>query len=390
MLYKQFKDKKLSWLGMGAMRLPTTEPRGPIDEAKARELLEHAYESGVNYYDTAYRYHGGASETFVSEVLRQYPRDSYYIATKFPGHMMQCADGKIVGAGYMASETITTPAKIFEDQISRCVVDYFDFYMLHNVCETAWDVYADEDFGVIKYLAEQKKAGRIHHLGISAHGRPETIDKFLSLHPGLFEFVQIQINYLDWVLQDAGKKYDVITKHGLAVISMESIRGGALAKLNDEAEAMLKAARPNDSIASWAFRFLQSLPNMPVVLSGMTTMEQLKENIEFFSKDDPTTEEENALLLKVVDKLADVVPCTQCEYCLEACPVGLNIPKLIMLDNERRFNGENNFVMQFTTGAMKADELPSACTECGKCNELCPQEIDIPPILKRFAESMQS
>ena len=386
MLYKRFKDKDISWLGMGAMRLPTTEPRGPIDEVKARELLEYAYKNGINYYDTAYRYHGGASETFVTSVLSQYPRNSYYIATKMPGHMMTYANGKIKGIGYLTNETINSVEQIFEDQIKRCGVDYFDFYMLHNVCETAWDFYTNEELALVKYLQEQKKAGRIRHLGISAHGRPDTIDKFLTLYD-CFEFAQIQINYLDWVLQDADKKYDVITKHGLAVIAMESIRGGTLASLNSEAEAMLKAARPNDSIAAWAFRFLQSLPNLPVVLSGMTTMEQLVENIGFFSKNDPTTEEENQLLRRVVDILTDLVPCTACAYCAEGCPKNLDIPKLISMGNEMRFN-QQIFTMQFTLGAMSDDEMPSACIACGKCNTLCPQELDIPVVLKQFADAL--
>ena len=386
MLYKKFKDKEISWLGMGAMRLPTTEARGPIDEVKARELLEYAYNNGINYFDTAYRYHGGASETFVSTVLKQYPRDSYYLATKMPGHMMNYVDGKIKGIGYLTNETIESIEQIFEDQIKRCGVDYFDFYMLHNVCETAWDFYTNEELGVVNYLLEQKKAGRIRHLGISAHGRPETIDKFLNLYD-CFEFAQIQINYLDWVLQDADKKYEVITKHGLAVISMESIRGGTLASLNSQAESMLKAARPNDSIASWAFRFLQSLPNLPIVLSGMSTMAQLVENISFFSKNDPTTEEENKLLRQVVDTLIDIVPCTACDYCLEGCPKNLNIPKLIAMANEKRFN-QQAFTMQFTLGAMGEDELPSACIACGKCNALCPQGLDIPPVLKQFSEAL--
>jgi len=387
MLYKSFKDKKLSWLGMGAMRLPTIGDRGPIDEPKARALIEYAYHNGINYFDTAYRYHDGASETFLSSVLNQYPRESWYLATKMPGHMLAYEHGQIKGLGYMAQETITSPAQIFEDQLERCGVDYFDFYLLHNVCETAWDFYTNEELGVVKYLLTQKKAGRIRHLGISAHGRPALIDKFLTKYEGCFEFAQIQLNYLDWILQDAAKKYEVVTNHGLSVISMESIRGGTLADdLNDKAKAILKAARPDDPISSWAFRFLQSLPNLSVVLSGMTTMAQLVENIEFFSKDDPTTSTENALLRQVVDTLTDIVPCTSCAYCVEACPKGLDIPKLISVGNEMQF-GKGSFVTKYyTISAMTEAELPSACISCGKCNVLCPQEIDIPAVLKQFTD----
>jgi len=389
MLYRQFKDKKLSWLGYGAMRMPVTAERGPIDEEKARALIEYAYENGVNYFDTAYRYHDGASEPFVGSVLSQYPRDSWYLASKFPGHMMQYENGKIVGAGYLTNETITSVESIFEDQLKRCAVDYFDFYMIHNICETSFNFYTNEEVAVVKYFKEQQKAGRIKHLGVSAHGRAETIDKFLKHYPNTFEFGMIQLNYLDWTLQDADKKYEALTKHGLAVMSMESIRGGALVKLKDEAEALLKAARPNDSIASWAFRFLQSLPELVVATSGMTTMEQLKENIAIFSQNDPTTKIEQEILRRVVDKLGDVTPCTTCGYCLEACPIGLDIPKLISIADELKFGHDAFVTKYFTLRAMKEEELPAACTACGACNPLCPQGIDIPAALKQFAEAIK-
>ena len=387
MIYKNFADKKLSMLGYGAMRLPTKESRGPIDQTKARELIEHAYKNGINYYDTAYRYHGGESEIFLASVLNQYPRDTWYLATKFPGHMMQYKDGKVIGVGYMETETITSPAQIFEDQLKRCNVDYFDFYLIHNLCETAWDFYTNKEFGVIEYLIEQKRAGRIKHLGLSAHGRAETIDKFLEIYD-CFEFIQLQLNYMDWDLQDAKRKYEVAVKHGLRVIAMEPVRGGSLASLNAEGNSLLKAARPNDSIVTWALRFLQSLPNLDVILSGMTTMEQLVENIEILSKNDPTSEQENKLLRKTIETMLDFVPCTACDYCTEACPMDLNIPKLISMSNEIRF--ENSFTMTFTLGAMTDDEMPSACISCGRCNPLCPQGIDIPKVLEGFAEALEN
>lgn len=383
MIYKQFKDKKLSNLGMGTMRLPTVD--GKIDEVKARALIAYAYENGVNYFDTAVTYHGGHSEAFLSSALRQYPRDTWYLATKMPGHMMQYKNGKIVGLGHLANVTITSPAQVFEDQLERCGVDYFDFYLLHNLCETSWDFYTNEELGVVKYLCEQKQAGRIRHLGFSSHGRVETIDKFLSMYD-CFEFAQIQLNYMDWALQGAGKKYEVITKHGLPIISMESVRGGRLASLNEKANAMLKAVRPDDTIASWAFRFLQSLPNVSVILSGMTTMEQLVENISTLSKNDPTTEQENELLHKVAKTLLDFVPCTSCRYCCEVCPQELDIPKLISMGDEIRF--DNPFTLRFTLGAMRETELPSACISCRACTKICPQGIDIPFVLKRFAEAL--
>jgi len=389
MIYKQFKDKKLSYLGMGNMRLPKVEGQGEkIEEAKAREIIEYAYQNGVNYFDTAYRYHGGESETFVGEVLEQFPRDTFYLATKMPGHMMEYKDGVYKFTGLLASREPRTPQQIFEEQLERCRVDYFDFYLLHNICETAWDFYTSEEIGVVDYLLKQKKAGRIRHLGFSAHGRADTIDKFLSKYD-CFEFVQIQINYLDWTLQNAGKKYEVITKHGLPVITMESCRGGRLVSLNPEADAMLKKARPNDSIVSWAFRFLQSLPNVPVILSGMTTLEQLKENIALFSREDPTTDQEKELLQQAIKTIVDMVPCTGCFYCTEACPQKLDIPRLISMYNEMRFNAETSIMKNFTLKAMTEKELPSACIACGACSKLCPQGIDIPSALKQFSDMLE-
>lgn len=386
MLYKSFADLKLSTLGMGNMRLPTQGERGPIDREKARAIIEHAYESGINYFDTAYRYHGGESELVVGEVLSQYPRDTWYLASKMPGHMMNYKDGKLGFQGYLAGEKIDSIAQIFEEQLQKCQVEYFDFYLLHNVCETSWDFYTNEELDVIGYLLEQKKQGRIHHLGFSSHGRAETIDAFLNKYPGCFEFVQIQLNYLDWSLQGADEKYAVLEKHGIPVIVMEPCRGGKLAALLEQAEKLLKAVRPEDTNASWAFRFLQSLPNVQVVLSGMSTMEQLEENIQLFSKEDAATEADKTLLEQVTAILADTVPCTACRYCVEDCPMGLDIPKLIAYYNELRVDGMG--LLSYNMGVMQPEELPSACIGCGSCARVCPQGIDIPGIMRDFSEKL--
>lgn len=382
MVYQQFQELQLSYLGLGNMRLPTVGERGPIDEVRAREIVEHAYESGINYFDTAYRYHGGESEPFVGKVLSQYPRDSWYLASKMPGHMMTYAGGKLGFTGYLSGAQIASPKDIFEEQLERCRVDFFDFYLLHNLCETSYGFYTDEDLAVVEYLLEQKRAGRIRHLGFSAHGRAETIDRFLSWNDG-FEFVQLQLNYMDWVLQDAARKYEVVTAHGIPVIAMEPVRGGSLAALPEDAQALLKAARPKDTIASWAFRFLQSLPNVKVVLSGMTTMAQLKENIELFAHPDPVTAEERRVIERVVETMANLVPCTACRYCVEDCPQGLDIPKLISMYGEIGY--DNPFTAQFTLGAMTEAEMPGACIACGACSRVCPQGIDIPDVMGRFS-----
>lgn len=381
MIRKPFKEMQLSMLGMGNMRLPTTEPRGPIDGEKAAAIIEHAYRSGINYFDTAYRYHGGASEPLVGRVLSQFPRDTWHLATKFPGHMMQVVDGKIQLVGYLAGERIESVAQIFEDQLQRCGVDYFDFYLLHNVCETSFDFYTNEALGVVDYLVEQKKAGRIRHLGFSAHGRADTIDKFLNWRND-FEFVQLQLNYLDWKLQDAARKYEVVTRHGLPVVVMEPVRGGRLADLKDAERAILAESGSDATPAAWAFRYLQGLPNVLVVLSGMTTMAQLEENLQIFDAMQPLNAQEQALLARVTERMTEMVPCTGCEYCLEHCPQGLNIPKLLSMYNEIRF--ENPNTLRFTLDAMSPDELPGACIGCGACSTQCPQGIDIPDVMRKF------
>jgi len=230
---------------------------------------------------------------------------------------MNYENGKLGFMGYLAGETIASISQIFEEQLEKCGVDYFDFYLLHNVCETSYNFYTNEELGVVRYLLEQKKAGKIRHLGFSAHGMRGTIERFLDLYPGVFEFAQIQINYIDWDLQEAGEKYRLLAERGVPVIAMEPVRGGKLAELPQKAKELLGKARAGETDASWAFRFLQSLDNMQVVLSGMTTLEQLKENLALFSDPKPVTEEENRLLRQVVKLMVDSVPCTKCRYCCE-------------------------------------------------------------------------
>ncbi len=384
MIYKPFQNTEMSTLGLGAMRLPTVGQKGPIDEEKARELIEYAYEHGVNYFDTAYRYHSGESEPFVGKVLEQYPRKTWRLASKMPGHMMEYRNGKVEFVGYLSGEKPMTIDGIFQDQLERCRVDYFDFYLLHNVCESSYGFYTDEELRVVEYLFKQKEAGRIRHLGFSAHGRAETIERFLDWN-GNFEFAQIQLNYLDWTLQSAGKSYELLTKRGIPVIVMEPCRGGRLASLNAEANALLKRARPEDSIASWAFRYLQALDNVQVVLSGMSNMEQLKENIALFSKRDPVTQPERALLNEAVAAVGDMVPCTACRYCCDGCPSALDIPNLISLFNEMQFG--NTARVKAELKEMDPEEMPEACIACGACVRVCPQGIDIPEVLRKFAQA---
>ena len=366
MICREFQGKQLPLLGFGTMRLPV-DGQGAIDVAQTEAMTAYAMAHGVNYFDTAHPYHKGRSELVMGEILSRYPRESFYLADKYPGH--------IHGIEHNV-------AAIFEGQLRKCRVEYFDFYLLHNVCETSYDLYTNEDLGIVRYLLEQIKAGRIRHLGFSAHGRADTIEKFLNKYD-CFEFCQIQLNYMDWQLQDAKAKYEVLEKHNIPVIVMEPVRGGELCNLPDDAAAMLDAAAPGSTQASWAFRYLHSLPNVQVVLSGMTTLEQLKENIDLFSVHNPTTDEEKQVLDKVIASMVNRVPCTACRYCCDVCPQGLDIPKLISLYNEANYKKANTMV--FTLGAMKEDELPGACLQCGACAAVCPQNINIPDMLEKAA-----
>lgn len=383
MIVKPFQNLELSALGMGIMRLPTTSERGPIDEPKALEMIRYAYEHGINYFDTAYRYHSGESEILTGKALRDYPRGSFCLATKMPGNFMRFENGKCRFVGFLEGLESRTPQQIFEEQLNKCGVEYFDFYLLHGLSEASYPLYVNEELGIVDFLLQQKKKGRIRHLGFSAHAQPETIEKFLSWRD-CFEFAQIQINYLDWTLQNAQKTYGILTDRKIPVIAMEPCRGGKLTTLSGKAADILHAARPEDSQAKWAFRFLQSLDNVQVTLSGMSTLDQVKENIEIFSEHSPLSENEKQTLASVVDSMLDLVPCTACGYCVDDCPSALDIPKLISMYNETKY--EKSFTVHNTLSAMREEERPAACVSCGTCEKLCPQGIPISNVLRSFAE----
>lgn len=370
MIYSDFQDKKLSLLGFGAMRLPTRED-GSVDEELVRDMTKYAMDNGVNYFDTAFPYHGGHSEVVMGKVLGEYPRDSYFLATKYPGHQ--------ISSSY-------NPAEIFEEQLKKCGVDYFDFYLLHNVYENSMDVYLDPKWGIIDYFKEQKRLGRIKHLGFSTHAKLEGLEQFLDACGEDMEFCQIQLNYLDWTLQDAKGKYELLTERGIPVFVMEPVRGGKLASLDADNETKLKGLRPDESIPAWGFRFLQGLPNVKMVLSGMSNMEQMVDNVKTFTEEKPLSNQETDLLLEIAEGMKNSVPCTACKYCTSGCPMRLDIPGLIATYNEIRFAPVVNSVMHLQ--AMSADKQPSACIACGKCSQICPQGIDIPQVMKDFAEAL--
>lgn len=371
MIYCDFQDKKLSLLGFGAMRLPTCEDEN-IDEAQVREMTRLAIERGVNYFDTAYPYHNGESERVMGRILNEYPRDSFYLATKYPGH-------QILSSGY-------DPSAIFEEQLEKCGVEYFDFYLLHNVYEKSIETYLNPKWGIIDYFKEQKRLGRIKHLGFSAHAQTECLKQFLDICGDDMEFCQIQLNYLDWTLQDAKAKYELLTERGIPVWVMEPVRGGRLANLTPEETAVLKELRPDESAAAWGFRFLQQLPNVKMVLSGMSNTEQMIDNLNTFANTRPLSEKELNALLDIAEGMKDSVPCTACRYCCDGCPAGLDIPMLLSTYNELRFASLVNPAMRIEF--LDESKKPSACIGCGKCSRICPQNIDIPAALKDLSERL--
>ena len=371
MIYQEIYGDRLSALGFGAMRLPTLAD-GAIDEALVEKMVAYAMEHGVNYFDTAVPYHSGMSEIVMGRVLGKYPRDSYRLADKFPGHQIASA---------------YDPAATFEEQLKKCGVEYFDYYLLHNVYEKSIETYLDPRWGILPYFIEQKRLGRIKHLGFSTHGRLELIRRFLDLYGEHMEFCQIQLNYLDWTLQDGKAKYELLESRGIPVWVMEPVRGGKLAKLSTDQEAALKALRPEDSVPAWCFRFLQGLPNVKMILSGMSNMDHVTDNIRTFETAAPLKERELAALLEIAESMKNSVPCTVCRYCTDGCPMGLDIPTLIAILNDLRVAPVTNTAMMLEFAP--EEKRPSACIACGKCSRICPQGIDIPALMTELTQVLR-
>ncbi|MBQ6383251.1 MAG: aldo/keto reductase [Clostridia bacterium] len=376
MIYRDFQGLKLSALGFGAMRLPVLNgDDSRIDEAAALRMVDTAMQNGINYYDTAWGYHGENSETVMGKALARYPRDSFYVATKFPG--------------YDASNW-SKVKEIFPRQMEKLGVDYFDFYLFHNVCEMNIDAYLDDEkYGIYSYLMAQKHQGRIKHLGFSCHGELDVLKRFLDAYGKDMEFCQLQLNYLDWTFQHGKEKVELLRQWGIPVWVMEPLRGGKLAKLPSEHEAALTALRPDEEIPAWAFRFLQSVPSVTVILSGMSNQEQLEKNLRTFAEDKPLTEAEMKTLMDVAARMLSrgTVPCTACHYCVSHCPMSLDIPRLLSLYNEHAYTG-GGFIAPMALSALPADKLPSACLQCRSCEQVCPQQIKISEVLADFSQKL--
>ena len=376
MIYKEFQDIRLSSLGFGMMRLPGGCDNPQIDEAQTAEMIDYAIRNGVNYFDTAWGYHQGNSERVAGKLLSEYPRESYYLASKFPGY-------DVSNFGHVE--------EIFEEQLKKCRTDYFDFYLLHNIYEKNIDAYLDDEtYHTVSYLLEQKAKGRIRHLGFSAHGEYEVMERFLATYGDKMEFCQIQLNYLDWHFQKADKKVELLNRHNIPIWIMEPLRGGRLTTLPEDAASKLKALRPEETVTGWAFRFLQSVPGVTMVLSGMSDLTQMKENVATFSEDKPLSKEELDALVGIADDMVQggILPCTACRYCTSYCPQGLDIPRLLALYNEHTFTG-GGFLAPMAVEALPEDKRPSACVSCRSCEAVCPQQIKISEAMAAFDKLLQ-
>ncbi|MCL1828228.1 MAG: aldo/keto reductase [Oscillospiraceae bacterium] len=369
MKYKNCKNigKNVSLLGMGCMRFPFKD--GSIDFEPAEEMIDYAYANGVNYFDTAYVYADGESERTAGRALEKYPRESFMLATKLPNRKAK--------SSRQISDT-------FEEQLERCRVDYFDFYLLHNVNERSFDDFSADH--VLAALDELKARGKIRQLGFSAHASAETIERFTAVRE--WDFGQLQINYFDWDYQNAKAKYDVLTRRGIPVIVMEPVRGGRLSQLCPEAAALLKAYAPNKSTASWAIRFAAELPNVLTVLSGMSTLEQVIDNVNTISGFTPLSDKEHEILLKTSAELkrSMLLPCTKCRYC-DGCPAGIDIPGVLSAYNDYLLSEFPLDLMPLTR--LPEENKPDKCTSCGLCVEACPQNIDVPGFMSKTASEVQ-
>lgn len=370
---RQYRDTdvKVSLLGMGCMRLPKVDPeKEDIDYEKAQEIIDYAYANGVNYFDTAYGYHGGQSELFVGQALKKYPRDSFFLASKMP---IWCVKEK------------GDVERIFNEQLQRCQTDYFDFYLFHS--QNAANFQKCQEFGVYEFLSQMKAEGKIRRLGFSFHDTPEVLRHICDTYP--WDFAQIQLNYLDWEMQDAKTQYQILNDREIPVIVMEPVRGGALASPCEAADILFREERPDKSVASWAIRFAASLPGVLTVLSGMSNMEQVRDNVDTMARFEPLTDREREVIDEALEayRKKDTVPCTGCRYCMD-CPFGVDIPKMFSLYNHYVLDRDGEDYLE-AYEAQPESERADQCQACGACMEKCPQHIRIPDQMVTIRETVE-
>lgn len=350
------------------MRLPRIGAGEEIDYAAAEKIIDFAYASGINYYDTAYVYNNGDSERVMGKALSRYPRDQIYMATKMP--RIKC-------------DSPETMREAFQEQLDRCQTEYFDFYLCHNLNHMTEETFTQKH--VLETLIELKKEGKIRYLGFSSHGSCDMLKRFTALYA--WDFAQIQLNYLDWSYQDAKGQYEFLTSQNIPIIVMEPVRGGRLASITPEMDALMHNFAPEKSIASWAIRFAAGLPNIQVVLSGMSDLAQVQDNVETMKNFAPICEEEQKILDTVTEHLLEItqIPCTGCRYCIEDCPAGLEIPALLSTYNEYRISP--TFISLLPVHNAVPEKRPDQCIGCGACVTHCPQGIDIPSAMQDLTKA---
>ena len=361
---------RVSRLGFGCMRYPTM-PEGAIDEPRAAKMLDTAIKAGVNYFDTAYFYHGGKSEEFTARALKAYPRESYFLATKLPMSMI---------------DSLEKAKTIFKEQFDRLKVDHVDFYLLHCLTKENWR--KTLEFGILDFLKEQQEKGRIRFLGFSFHDDYDCFEQIVTYRD--WDFCQIQFNYMDTNEQAGVKGYELCVSRNIPVVVMEPVKGGSLATLADDVADIFKAARPEKSVASWAMRWVGSLDNCKVILSGMSNEEQVADNLATFTDFEPLCEDEQAVVAKVSEAIRSrtFVGCTKCKYCMP-CPFGVDIPRnFAMMNQFMMYNNQGS--MNWTWNDMGAEKNAAACKACGKCEAVCPQHIAIREKLAEIAAHMEN
>ena len=366
---------KIPKLGFGLMRLP--EKDGAIDIDHVKMMVDKYINAGMNYFDTAYIYHGGHSEEAARDALvKRYPRENFMLATKLPIWEVK-EEGDV--------------ERIFNDQLNKTAAGYFDFYLLHSIEEANYDSY--EKYDCFNWGFKKKEAGLIKHFGFSFHGSPELLEKVLDKHPEM-EFVQIQLNYLDRTnpVVQSQKLYDILHKRNIPMIIMEPVRGGMLANMQPEIEAKFKSVRPNNSVASWALRYVGSLEGVVTILSGMSSEEQMDDNIKTFTNFEPLTTEEFKLIDEVTEEILRIpqIGCTACKYCTDGCPMKISIPDVFRTVNTLRRYPDDWRAKNFYSGLANRSGKASDCVECGQCESVCPQHLPIIRLLKEASEILDA
>jgi len=374
MIYSDFDGFRISKLGFGTMRLPIIDnDYSKIDINETKKMFKLAFDSGVNYFDTAWMYHDHTSEDVVGSILREYPRDKFYIASKFPG---------------FSKDDFDKIDEIFNIQLKKLGLGYFDFYLMHDICSENVDLYLENYNNVIDYLLKKKEEGIIKHLGISTHASLTGMKRFLEKYHDIIEFVQIQLNYIDYQYQFASLKVDMINSYNLPIWVMEPVRGGKLSDLGDF-NRYFKELRPNDSVSSWGFKFVSSIDNVKVILSGMSNIEQTLDNLNTFSKEAKLTKDEFDLCLKVGDLVIkqDTIPCTKCNYCKSVCPKDISIPQIFNDYNDFKLTNRKELKLNYFSDVSK-ETMADCCIKCHKCEGICPQHIKITSILEEINEKI--